>query len=195
MKKRAGIYVRVSTSDKQNPEIQLKTLSDYACNRGLQIIGEFIDRAKGSLESRPGLDGLMDIARKRALDVILVFRFDRFGRSIKHLINVLDEFQRLEIDFVSYQENIDTRSPAGRVLYALISAFASFEREILAERVRHALSHAKSQGVRLGRPPASSEICEKIVSLRRQSYTMSKISRTLQVSKGLVHKTLKKSQM
>ncbi len=190
--KRTAIYARVSTQE-QTVDSQLTALRQYAEQRNLEIIHTFIDKGiSGKTDQRPGLVQLMDHARKHKIDTILVFRFDRFGRSTKHLVTALEEFQSLGIDFISYSENIDTGTPVGRVLFAIISAFAAFEREILAERVRAGLIAAKKRGQKLGRPTISEHLREKIRELKGQGLSIRAIAKILGVSKSAVqsvHKT------
>src|SRR5258708_1017547 len=132
--KRAALYVRVSTQD-QNCDNQLLDLRRYAGERGWKIAGEFADTGvSGSKVSRPALDRLMDAAKKRKFDVLLVWRFDRFARSVKHLVLALDELRSLNVEFVSYQENIETSSALGQAVFTIIAAMAALERNIIDER-------------------------------------------------------------
>ena len=149
---RVALYARVSTSD-QTTESQLLDLRRYIRDRGWQPFNEYTDDGiSGTKDSRPALNQLMDDACKRRFDVVLVWRFDRFARSTKHLILALEEFRNLGIDFVSYQENIDTSSPLGGAIFTIISAVAQLERDIIAERVKAGLRRARERGKRLGRP-------------------------------------------
>lgn len=149
---RVAIYARVSTTD-QSTETQLLDLRRYVADRAWDIFEEYCDNGiSGTKDSRPALNQLMDDARKRRFDVVLVWRFDRFARSTKHLILAMEEFKNLGIDFVSYQENIDTSSPLGGAIFTIISAVAQLERDIIAERVRAGLRRARERGKRLGRP-------------------------------------------
>jgi DNA invertase Pin-like site-specific DNA recombinase len=128
--KRVAIYVRVSTKD-QSVDMQLNDLERYSKERGFKVFKIYKDNGvSGSLEQRPELSKLMDDARKRKFDTVLVWRFDRFARSTKHLVNALYEFRNLSIDFISYQENIDTSSPLGEAIFTIISAMATLERDI-----------------------------------------------------------------
>ena len=144
---RVAIYARVSTSD-QSTDAQLLDLRHYIFHRGWRIFCEYCDSGiSGSRDSRPALNQLMGDARKRRFDVVLVWRFDRFARSTKHLILALEEFRNLGIDFVSYQENVDTSSPLGGAIFTIISAVAQLERDIIADRVKAGLRRARAQGV------------------------------------------------
>jgi len=134
--KRIAIYARVSTND-QSTDPQLLDLRRYVADRSWESFKEYVDEGvSGTKDSRPALNQLMDDARKKKFDVVLVWRFDRFARSTRHLINALEEFKNLGIDFVSYQENIDTSSPLGSAIFTIISAVAQLERDIIAERVK-----------------------------------------------------------
>lgn len=152
-----AIYARVSTVNLgQSPEMQLFALKEYCKARGLSIYKEYVDEGiSGSCNSRPALNQLMDDARKRKFDMLIVYRFDRFARSTKHLITALEEFRSLGIDFISYSENIDTSSPLGKAVFVIVSAVAELERNIIRERVIAGLKNAQSKGKRLGRPTIS----------------------------------------
>ncbi len=148
---KAAIYARVSTID-QEPENQLRELRRYSEARGWQAT-EFVDRGvSGARESRPALDQLMKGARRRTFDTILVWRLDRLGRNLRHLIMLLDELTALGVGFVSLGEGIDTATPAGRLQLHILGAIAEFERARIAERVRLGVARARAQGTRLGRP-------------------------------------------
>jgi len=152
---RVALYARVSTTD-QSTDSQLLDLRRYVRERGWNIFREFVDEGiSGTKDSRPALNELMNDAKKRRFDVVLVWRFDRFARSTKHLILALEEFKNLGIDFISYQENIDTSSPLGSAIFTIISAVAQLERDIIAERVKAGLRRAKERGKRIGRPKIS----------------------------------------
>jgi len=149
---RVAIYARVSTCE-QSTDSQLLDLRRYTRERGWHLYREFCDDGiSGTKDSRPALNELMNDAKKRRFDAVLVWRFDRFARSTKHLILALEEFRNLGIDFVSYQENIDTSSPLGSAIFTIISAVAQLERDIIAERVKAGLRRAKENGKRIGRP-------------------------------------------
>src|SRR5580692_7781138 len=149
---RVGTYARVSTKD-QSCEMQMRDLRAYCAARGFTIIREYIDNGQsGAKDSRPQLNELMADARKRKFDSILVWRFDRFARSTKHLLLSLEEFRSLGIQFVSYQENIDTSSPLGQALFTIVSAVAQLERDLIRERVSAGIRNARANGKTLGRP-------------------------------------------
>jgi DNA invertase Pin-like site-specific DNA recombinase len=147
-----ALYARVSTTD-QDPDLQLVELRRYAAARGWMVFAEFVDRGvSGAASSRPALDQLWAAARRRDVDGVVVWRFDRFSRSVSDLVRSLEEFRALGIAFVSIHEQIDTGSPTGRVVFAVVAAMAEFEREILRERVRAGMARARERGIRLGRP-------------------------------------------
>jgi|ERR1051325_4945986 DNA invertase Pin-like site-specific DNA recombinase len=152
--KRAALYARVSTRQHgQNPETQLLPLRDLSTARGLTIIDEYVDIGiSGAKSSRPELDRLMRDSRKRRFDVVLVFRFDRFARSVKHLVMALEEFHALGIDFVSLNESIDTSTPMGKMVFTILAAVAELERALIRERVQAGVDRARRQNKRLGRP-------------------------------------------
>ncbi len=186
---RVAIYARVSTTD-QSTESQLLDLRRYVSDRGWQIHREYCDNGiSGTEESRPELDRLMADAKKRKFDRVLVWRFDRFARSTKHLILALEEFKNLGIDFVSYQENIDTSSPLGSAIFTIISAVAQLERDIIAERVKAGLRRAKENGKKLGRPKAEVPKGE-IYRLHSHGLSLRQIATQLNISKSTVARYL-----
>lgn len=160
---RVAIYLRVSTARRktqehadvrvQTVETQRVALLDYAKSRGWDVVREYADEGiSGAKDRRPALDNLMADARRRRFDMVLVARFDRFARSVRHLVNALQEFQELGIDFVSLTECIDTSTSAGRMLFTILAAFAQFERDVITERIMMGLSRAEKEGKHLGRP-------------------------------------------
>jgi DNA invertase Pin-like site-specific DNA recombinase len=179
---RAGLYCRVSTSD-QSPESQLRDLRLYAESRGFTL-SEYTDTGySGAKQNRPALDRLMDDARKRKLDVVLCWRFDRFARSTKHLLNALEEFRGLGIQFVSFSESIDTSSPLGQAMFTIVSAVAQLERDLIRERVRAGLRNAKAKGRTLGRPRVAIDRA-RVDALRLQGIGWKKVAKTLGVGVG-----------
>jgi len=189
---RVALYARVSTTD-QSTDSQLLDLRRYVRERGWNIFKEYVDEGiSGSKDSRPALNELMNDAKKRRFDVVLVWRFDRFARSTKHLILALEEFKNLGIDFVSYQENIDTSSPLGSAIFTIISAVAQLERDIIAERVKAGLRRAKENGKKLGRPRASVDT-EKIHWLRSKGLSLRAIAKETGVSRTTVSDVLSSS--
>jgi DNA invertase Pin-like site-specific DNA recombinase len=165
--KRVALYARVSTKDKgQDPETQFFPLRDFARDHHFEIIGEYVDVGiSGSKERRPQLDRLMEHARKGKFDAVVVARFDRFARSVSHLLKALEEFNQLKIDFISLAENVDTSSPMGRAIFTILGAVAELERNLIRERVLAGMDRARRQGKRFGRPRAlvdEVKVCERL---------------------------------
>ena len=190
---KVALYGRVSTTDKgQDPELQLKDLRAYSKARGWKVYGEYVDNGEsGAKESRPALNRLMEDARKRRIDGILVWKLDRFGRSLKALVSTLEELRALGIQFVSYTENLDFSTPAGRAMANLIGVFAEFERDLIRERVRAGIQNAKSKGIRVGRRPLiDKRLLGTVRDMKGKGMSIRGISKELGLSKSLVHKTL-----
>jgi DNA invertase Pin-like site-specific DNA recombinase len=177
--KRAALYVRVSTGE-QHTEAQERALKDYVQRRGWNLHKIYRDKGiSGCKASRPGLDELLKDCRRRAFDVVVVWKFDRFARSLKHLIDGLELCRALGIDFVSVTEAIDTSLPAGEMLFQMIGAVAQFERSLIAERVRSGLANARANGKTLGRPPLRKLTYKEAADLRRQRLQKNLPFRTL----------------
>jgi putative DNA-invertase from lambdoid prophage Rac len=190
---KVAIYARVSTADKgQDPELQLKDLRQYANARGWKVFSEYVDIGEsGAKDRRPQLDRLMEDARKRRIDGILVWKLDRFGRSLKSLVTTLEELRGLGVQFVSYTENLDFSTPAGRAMANLIGVFAEFERDLIRERVKAGIQNARSKGKRLGRRPKINEgLLRTMKGMRDRRMSIRDISKELGVSRSLVHKSL-----
>src|SRR3954470_22375685 len=151
MSKRAVLYMRVSTLD-QHPETQLHDLRALAAQRGFQIVEEYTDRISGAKAKRPGLDQLLFDARRGLFDIVVVWAFDRLARSVKHLLEVLDELNHLKIEFVSFRENIDTGGPLGRAIIVIIGAISELERNPIIERVLAGMRRSLLEGRHIGRP-------------------------------------------
>jgi len=150
-----ALYARVSTLNGQDPEMQLRELREYCGRRGWTVSGEYVDCGiSGSKERRPQLDRLLMVCRKRQVDAVVVYRYDRFARSLRQLVNALEEFRSLGIDFVSLHEGVDTFTPNGRLVFGIFATIAEFERELIRDRVRSGLASARAKGKRLGRPRA-----------------------------------------
>jgi DNA invertase Pin-like site-specific DNA recombinase len=187
-RKVAALYARVSTLD-QNCEVQLEDLRRYAGKR-FASYSEYTDAGvSGTQRHRPQLDALMRDARRRLFDVVLVWKFDRFARSLKHLIESLDEFSALGIDFISLTEGIDTTTPAGQLLFHIVGAVAQFERDLIAERVRAGMAHARAMGKRIGRPRAGVDV-EAVSKLRVEGRSLRENARTLDVPVSRVRRAL-----
>jgi DNA invertase Pin-like site-specific DNA recombinase len=187
MKKKIAIYLRVSRAD-QNIENQRQTLVSYVSGRGFELYKVYEDIGTGSSDSRLQLNQLLAEAKKRKFDGVLVWKFDRFARSTSFLIRTLDEFYNLGIDFISYDENIDTSTPMGKAMFTIISAFAEFEKSILISRTKLGLERARAEGKTLGRPKIDVITIAKINKLRKQGLSIGKIADKLKLSKGVIHK-------
>src|SRR5919205_941481 len=180
-KRRVAIYARVSTQD-QDPQMQLRELLTYAKLRDFAVAYKFIDHVSGATSVRPELSKLWQVARARKIDTVLVWKFDRFARSTKHLIDALEEFRHLGVDFISITEQIDTSSPMGKAMFTVISAIAEFERSLIQERVRSGLAKARAHGKILGRPKVSAETIKEIKRLRKQGKSLTQTAKQLGVS-------------
>ena len=187
--KRVAIYGRVSTEG-QSVDMQVSELKEYVVRRGWMLLGEYLDEGvSGSTESRPALNRLMNDARRREFDILLVWKIDRFGRSLKHLVNSLAELESLGIAFVSFRDSLDLSSAAGRLMAQLLGAISEFERSLITERVRAGIRNAKNKGKRLGRPPLALDN-GRIDRLRASGASLRAISQQLGVSLGSVHRAL-----
>src|SRR5213080_2655194 len=164
--KRVAVYARVSTGD-QSCEPQLRDLREYVAARGWRA-AEFIDQGvSGAKDRRPGLDRLLAAVKARKVDVVVVAAFDRFGRSVRHLVETLDLFRHLGVEFISLREQIDTGSPLGQAVFTIVAAIAQLERSLIAERVRAGLRRAKAEGKRLGRPQLQVDPDRLVNTVRR----------------------------
>jgi len=181
---RVALYARVSTLNNQDPEMQLAELREYAVRRGWQIVDEFVDQGvSGCKESRPALNRLMADACRRRFDAVVVWKIDRFGRSLKHLVNALAELAALGVAFVSLRDNLDLSTPSGRLMFQIIGAMAEFERALIQERVRAGLRNARNKGRRLGRPRVIVD-ASRIALLREQGRSWSQITAEMRIGKG-----------
>jgi DNA invertase Pin-like site-specific DNA recombinase len=187
---RVALYARVSTLNNQDPEMQLAELREYAGRRGWQIAEEFTDQGvSGCKESRPALNRLMSAACRRRFDAVLVWKIDRFGRSLKHLVNALAELAAFGVAFVSLRDNLDLSTPSGRLMFQIIGAMAEFERALIQERVRAGIRNAKSKGIRVGRPRVIVDALQ-IADLRAQGRSWGQIQSELGVSRGTAQRAL-----
>ena len=143
---RVAIYARVSTLNNQDPEMQLREVREYCERRGLVVTEEYVDRISGSKESRPHLNRLMADAQRRRFDIVVVWKLDRWGRSLKHLVNSLAQLESLGVAFISLRDNLDLTTPSGRLMFHVIGAMAQFERSLIQERVRAGLRNARAKG-------------------------------------------------
>jgi len=170
--------------------MQTRELRQFAEARGWQIVGEYVDQGfSGAKDSRPELNRLMADARRRTYDIILVWKLDRFGRSLRHPVAALGEFEALGIAFVSLRDSFDLTTPAGRLMFNVVASFAEFERDLIRERVKAGIANRRSKGFRVGRKPVSIDAA-RLQVLRSQGKTIREIAVALGCSSSLVHKTL-----
>ena len=188
---RAAIYARVSTANHgQDPAVQTRELEEYCRRRGWEMSGVYVDNgAHGDQESRPALNRLMADAHRRRFDAVAVWKFDRFARSVSHLLKALETFNVLGIDFVSLSEQVDTSTPTGKMVFTVLGAVAELERSLICERVRAGLRNARAKGKCLGRPRVSAD-ASTIASLRAQGRSWSAIARELGISKTTAMRSL-----
>jgi len=190
---RIGIYARVSTKD-QSCELQLRDLRAYCAVRQLVVIREYVDQGQsGTKDSRPQLNELMNDARKRKLDAVIVWRFDRFARSTKHLLSALEEFRSLGVGFISFQENIETGTALGQALFTIIAAVAELERNLIVERVCAGIRNAKMKGKHLGRPRQYVDL-DRIEELQSSGMSLRQIAVALGIGYGTVRARLESSE-
>ena len=191
---RAGIYARVSTNDQQTIPLQIRALREYAVRRGWTIAMQVKEVGSGASQ-RQLREKLLDAARRREIDVVLVWRLDRWGRSVADLLATLQELQHLGVGFVSLTEALDLTTPAGRAMAALLAVFAEFEREILRERVRAGLAHARQNGKKLGRPITAELHTDQVRRLYRAGISKAEIARRLEIGRTSVRRILAMSKM
>jgi len=180
-------YARVSTHVGQSPEMQLAELREYCQRRGWEMAGEYVDVGiSGAKERRPELDRLLAECRKRRVDAVVVYRYDRFARSLRQLVNALCEFDALRIQFVSLHEGVDTSTPNGRLVFGIFASIAEFERELIRERVRSGMA-ARARGARIGRPRKPVD-AERVAGLRAQGASWRAVACALGVGVGTVRR-------
>jgi DNA invertase Pin-like site-specific DNA recombinase len=189
--KRAALYVRVSSVD-QHPETQLCDLRPLAAARGYEIVGEYTDTISGSKAKRPGLDQLMADARRGRFDVVLVWAFDRMARSVKHFLEILDDLNRLNVEFVSFRENIDTGGPLGRAMVVIVGAIAELERSLIVERVKAGMRRAKLEGRQVGRARLDVNR-EQVVQDRRSGMSLTQVAKRHNISRASVCRLMKEA--
>ena len=180
---RAAIYARVSTSNNgQDPSVQTREIREYCERRGWQIAGEYVDVGiSGTKEKRPELDRLLADAHRRRFDAVVVWKFDRFARSVSHLLRALETFQSLGIEFVSLTEGVDTSTPMGKMMFTVLGAVAELERSLIVERVKAGLRNARAKGKRLGRPPKGID-WRSISALRAAGTTWRDVAEKMEIS-------------
>jgi DNA invertase Pin-like site-specific DNA recombinase len=191
MTPRLAIYARVSTTNHgQDVTVQTRELEQFAKARGWHTVDVYVDTGvSGAKDSRPELNRLMADAHKRRFDVVAVWRFDRFARSVSHLLRALETFNALGIAFVSLTEQMDTTTPTGKMVFTVLGAVAELERSLIAERVRAGLRNARAKGKTLGRPRVVVDFAQ-VSLLRSQGRSIREIAAELKCSRSLVHKTL-----
>ncbi|HET7216361.1 MAG TPA: recombinase family protein [Terriglobia bacterium] len=191
---RVACYARISTlNHQQDPEMQLRELREYCQHRGWEVTGEYVDRGiSGSKERRPELDRLLADCRKRRIDAVVVYRYDRAARSLRQLVNLLEEFRGLGIEFVSLHEGVDTSTPNGRLIFGIFATIAEFERELIRDRVRSGIAAARAKGKRLGRPHVVVDT-PRIANLRAQGLSWASIARDMGIGEGTVRRAAQKA--
>jgi DNA invertase Pin-like site-specific DNA recombinase len=177
---RAAVYARVSTSNHgQDPAVQLREIAEYCARRGWTVTAEYVDVGiSGSKEKRPELDRLLADGHRRKFDAVVVWKFDRFARSVSHLLRALETFQSLGIEFVSLTEGVDTSTPAGKMVFTVLGAVAELERSLICERVRAGLRNARAKGKQLGRPKKVLDVA-RIGQLHSAGRSWRKIARVM----------------
>ena len=192
---RTALYLRVSTGH-QKPDLQADGLCHYARRAGLEIVAEYVDVAvSGRKEQRPQLQALLGAARHHAFDCVLVWKFDRFARSVSHLLSALEEFKYLGIRFISVQDQVDTDSPMGKAMFTIIGAMAELESSLISERVKAGMEAARARGKRLGRPRTPAHVVARIEALAGTTdMSIRQIQHTLQgrVSRSVVGEIVKR---
>lgn len=182
---RVAIYARVSTANNgQDPKMQTRELREYCEHRNWKVVGEYVDEGiSGAKDNRPELNKLMADAHRRRFDAVVVWRFDRFARSVSHLLRALENFKALGVEFVSLSEQVDTSTPTGKMVFTVLGAVAELERSLIAERVKAGLRNARVKGTRLGRPPVTVDAA-RIASLRAQGRSWREVTAEMGISKG-----------
>jgi DNA invertase Pin-like site-specific DNA recombinase len=188
--RRVAIYARVSTLTAQSVERQIRDLRELAKHRDFEAVKEYCDEGvSGSRESRPALDALLLDARRGKFDAVLVWKLDRLGRSLVHLVRLLTDLRALGVELISFSEGLDFTTTTGKLLYQVISAFAEFERDCIRERVRAGLRNARAKGQRLGRPKVLVDV-SRIAVLRGQGRSWREITAETGTSKGTAQRAL-----
>jgi DNA invertase Pin-like site-specific DNA recombinase len=188
---RAALYMRVSTKGHGQTETQALALREYAAHRGFVIVEEYRDDGiSGSKDSRPALDRLMRDARARKFDVVIVARFDRFARSVSHLLRALDEFSHLGVDFISLSESVDTSTPVRKMIFTVLGAVAELERNLIKERVQMGISRARKQGKALGRPRVEVDP-RQVAGLRARGLSWNQIAGQLGIGRGTAERAFR----
>ncbi len=189
---KVAVYVRVSTSD-QNTEIQKNEITTYLKVRGLNQFEIFEDKKTGTNTDRPKFKEMIRSTRDGKFEIVIVWKLDRFARSLKDLINHLNEFSELGVQFISLKDQIDMTTSAGKLMLHIIGAFGQFEADLIKERVRSGIANARSKGTKFGRPRTTD--ASKVIALRNQGLSMGAIAKQLGISKTSVHKTLSEKSL
>jgi len=190
---RAALYIRVSSPEpgRQHPEMQEQELREFCDRRGWQVAFCFTERESGGRADRAELAKLLTACRRRAVDLVVVWRYDRFARSVSQLVNTLEEFRTLGIDFVSVHEQVDTTTPHGKLLFTVLAGLAEFQREMIRENVRRGVAHARAVGKRLGRPPESpAGSAARVAELRAQGVSWPRIAVETGLSRSTAQRLL-----
>ena len=187
---RVGIYARVSTQDQQTLPLQLEKMKEYIEHRGWTLTAEVQEVGSGA-KTRPKREELVGMAKRREIDAILVWKIDRFGRSLADLVMTLNELREIGVVFVSITESLDFSTPSGRAMAGMLSTFAEFERDIIRERVKAGIANAREKGKAHGRPKTASLKKDEIKKLRQEGMNNSQIARKLKISRGSVIAILK----
>ena len=190
--KTVALYLRVSTVD-QHPETQLHDLHAMARQRGLEIVAEYTDRISGTKARRPGLDDLLRDARRGRFQVVLVWASDRIARSVRHFLEVLDELNHLNVEFISFRENLDTGGPLGRAVVIIIGAIAELERNLIVERVRAGMRRARLEGRHIGRRPLEIDRAA-VLRDRARGQSLSQIASAHRISRATVSRLVKQAK-
>lgn len=192
---RVALYSRVSTTGKgQDCEVQTRELREFATRRGWTITEEYSDAGvSGAKERRPALDTMMQAARHRKFDAILIWKLDRIGRSLRHLVNLLAELEAVGCTLCSFSDNLDLSTPQGRLMFGVIAAMAEFERSLVCERVKSGIAHRRSKGLRVGSCPLKIDMAQ-VARLRAEGASMALVAKTLGVSAGTIHSRLSQAQ-
>ena len=186
---RVGLYARVSTEDQHTLAMQNRAMREYAARRGWTVVMQVRDVNSGAVR-RQAREKLLEAARRREIDGVLVWRLDRWGRSVTDLLATLQELEHLDVGFVSLTEALDLTTPAGRAMAAMLAVFAAFEREVLQERTRAGMAHARQNGKRLGRPATAAAHAGEVRKLHRAGISKSEIARRLQIGRTSVRRIL-----
>ena len=191
--KRAALYMRVSSAD-QNPAAQRGDLLQLVEQRGWQVAEQYVDTISGVRSRRPGLDRLLNDARRGRFEVVAVWSFDRLGRSVRHFLQVVDELAHLHVEFVSRRENIDSTGPMGHAVMVILSAVAELERNLIIERVRSGMRRAKLEGQHIGRPKLIVDR-DAVIRDRQRGLSIRQVAKLHRLSRTSVCRVLEQSDM